>query len=331
MDKQKKYLIIAFISILTIVIIVSTVGIFLLKDKPTILQGQVEATEVRISGKLPGRIESFSVKEGQTVMKGDTLVSIYCPEGFAKLSQVNALESIAVSQNNLVDEGNRKQVIESFLQLWNKSKSDLELATTTHSRISTLYKEGVVASQRKDESEAIYKAAVAAERAAYQQYQMALDGARHQEKASARSLIDAARGTVTEVSATLKDAVLLAPDNGQISTIYPKVGELIGTGMPIMTLVVLGDAHVVLNVREDMLYNFKMGGKFKGDVPALNAKGITFVVNYISPLGSYATWKSTKETGSYDMITFELHALPESPVEGLRPGMSVLVNLDDIK
>lgn len=238
---------------------------------------------------------------------------------------------IAAAQNNKIDEGNRKQIIESFLQLWNKSKSDLELATTTHERISTLYKEGVLTSQRKDESEAVYKAAVAAERAAYQQYQMALEGARSQDRASARSLVDVAKGTVNEVSATLKDAVLLAPENGQISTIYPKVGELIGQGMPIMSLVVLEDAHVVLNVREDLLHNFKMGDKFKGDVPALNKKGITFVVNYISPLGSYATWKSTKESGSYDMTTFELHALPESPLEGLRPGMSVLVNLDNKK
>lgn len=331
MDKTKKYLIIAFISILAIVTIISVLGMFMLKEKPVILQGQVEATEIRISGKLPGRIDSFYVKEGQTVMKGDTLVTINCPEGFAKLSQANAMESIAAAQNNKIDEGNRKQIIESFLQLWNKSKSDLELATTTHERISTLYKEGVLTSQRKDESEAVYKAAVAAERAAYQQYQMALDGARSQDRASARSLVDVAKGTVNEVSATLKDAVLLAPENGQISTIYPKAGELIGQGMPIMSLVVLEDAHVVLNVREDLLHNFKMGDKFKGDVPALNKKGITFVVNYISPLGSYATWKSTKESGSYDMTTFELHALPESPLEGLRPGMSVLVNLDNKK
>lgn len=329
MDKTKKYLIIAFISILTIVIVVSTVGILLLKDKPIILQGQIEATEIRISGKLPGRIESFSVKEGQTVMQGDTLVNIYCPEGFAKLSQVSAMESIALSQNEKIDEGNRKQVIESFRQLWNKSKSDLELATTTHNRITILQKEGVVASQRKDETEAIYKAAIAAERAAYQQYQMAIDGARRQDKASARSLVDVAKGTVNEVNATLQDAFLTAPKDGQISTIYPKVGELIGQGMPIMTLVVLNDAHVVLNVREDLLYHFKMGGLFKGDVPGLNAKDITFKIYYISPLGSYATWKSTKETGSYDMATFEIHALPESPIEGLRPGMSVLVNLEN--
>ncbi|MBF0575054.1 HlyD family secretion protein [Dysgonomonas sp. GY617] len=331
MDKTKKYLIIAFISILAVVTIISVLGMFMLKEKPVILQGQVEATEIRISGKLPGRIDSFYVKEGQAVMKGDTLVTINCPEGFAKLSQANAMESIAAAQNNKIDEGNRKQIIESFLQLWNKSKSDLELATTTHERISTLYKEGVLTSQRKDESEAVYKAAVAAERAAYQQYQMALDGARSQDRASARSLVDVAKGTVNEVSATLKDAVLLAPENGQISTIYPKTGELIGQGMPIMSLVVLEDAHVVLNVREDLLHNFKMGDKFKGDVPALNKKGITFIVNYISPLGSYATWKSTKESGSYDMTTFELHALPESPLEGLRPGMSVLVNLDNKK
>lgn len=329
MDKTKKYLAIAFITILVIVIIVSILGMLLLKDKPVVLQGQVEATEIRISGKLPGRIGTFFVKEGQSVMKGDTLVTINSPEGWAKLSQVSAMESIAMYQNSKIDEGNRTQIIESFLQLWNKSKSDLVLATTTNNRITTLYKEGVVTSQRKDESEAIYKAAVAAERAAYQQYQLALDGARSQDKASARSLVDAAKGTVNEVNATLKDAVLLAPEAGQISTIYPKADELVGQGMPIMSLIVLEDAHVVLNVREDMLPNFKMGGKFKGDVPALDKKGITFEVYYISPLGSYATWKSTKQSGSYDMVTFELHALPESPVEGLRPGMSVLVDLDN--
>ena len=328
MDKSKKYLSIAFISILIIVCIISIVGVLLLKDKPLVLQGQIETTEILISGKLPGRIGQLYVVEGQSVNKGDTLVTINSPEGIAKLNQVSALENVAKSQSNLIDEGSRKQVINSFLQLWNKSKSDLELATTTYKRITTLFDDGVVTSQRKDEAEAIYKAAVAAERAAYQQYQMALDGARVQEKQSAKSLVSAASGSVAEVSATLADAVLLAPQDGQISSIFPKRDELIGQGIPIMNLIVLEDAHVVLNVREDLMPQFKMGGKFKADIPAIDKKDITFVINYINPLGDYATWKSTKETGSYDMVTFEVHALPETPIEDLRPGMSVLVNVD---
>ena len=329
MDRTKKYLITAFISVLIIVALISFLGMILLGNKPTILQGQIEATEIRISGKLPGRIDTFLVKEGQDVSAGDTLVIINSPEARAKYEQVNALENVAKYQNQKIDEGTRSQIIETMFQIWSKAKSDLQLAKTTYDRILTLYKDSVVTSQRKDEVEAIYKAAIANEKAAYQQYLMALDGAQKQDKESARSLVNAAKGTVNEVEALLQDAKLTAPESGQIASIYPKRGELVGAGTPIMSLVVLDDAHVVLNVREDFLPYFKIGKTFKGNVPALNKKEIIFKTNYISPLGSYATWRSTKQTGSYDLRTFELHALPTSPVEDLRPGMSVLVNLNE--
>ena len=329
MDKTKKYLIIAFIAILLVVVIISVVGILLLGRKPLVLQGQIEATEIRISGKLPGRIDRFLVQEGQQVKQGDTLVIINSPEAWAKYQQVNALEDIARFQNKKIDDGTRKQIVQSVMQLWNKAKSDLQLAKTTYDRIEALYKDSVVTSQRRDEVEAIYKAAVANERAAYQQYQLVLDGAQKEDKESARSLVDAARGTVSEVEALLQDARLIAPESGQIATIYPKRGELVGAGMPVMSLVVLDDSHVVLNVREDLLPHFKMGGTFRGNVPAINGTDIEFKINYISPLGSYATWRSTKQAGSYDMRTFELHALPVDKVEGLRPGMSVLVTLNE--
>lgn len=327
MDKTKKYLSVAFIVVLAIVIVVSLIGMILLKKKPVILQGQIEATEIRISGKLPGRIDTFLVKEGQNVCQGDTLVVINSPEALAKYQQVNAMEDIAKYQHQKVDEGTRQQIIASLRQLWNKTQSDLQLAKVTYDRVQTLYKDSVVTSQRKDEVEAMYKAALAAERAAYSQYQMAVDGARIQDKESARSLVMAARGTVEEVAALLRDARLTAPESGQISAIFPKRGELVGAGMPIMNLVVLDDVHVVLNVREDRLPLFKMGGTFSADVPAIDRKGIEFRINYISPLGSFATWKSTKQAGSYDLRTFEIHALPVTKVDGLRPGMSVLYQL----
>ena len=329
MDRTKKYLITAFIFVLIIVALISFLGMILLGNKPTILQGQIEATEIRISGKLPGRIDTFLVKEGQNVSAGDTLVIINSPEARAKYEQVNALENVAKYQNQKIDEGTRSQIIETMFQIWSKAKSDLQLAKTTYDRILTLYKDSVVTSQRKDEVETIYKAAIANEKAAYQQYLMALDGAQKQDKESARSLVNAVKGTVNEVEALLQDAKLTAPESGQIASIYPKRGELVGAGTPIMSLVVLDDAHVVLNVREDFLPYFKIGKTFKGNVPALNKKEIIFKTNYISPLGSYATWRSTKQTGSYDLRTFELHALPTSPVEDLRPGMSVLVNLNE--
>ncbi|WP_295940603.1 efflux RND transporter periplasmic adaptor subunit [uncultured Alistipes sp.] len=327
MDKSKKYIAVAFVVVLALVVIVSTVGIMVLGREPEVLQGQVETTEIRISGKLPGRIDRFYVEEGQNVMKGDTLVVINSPEFWAKYDQVNALGNVAVYENQKVEEGTRKQVVETVRQLWEKSKSDLGLAKATYDRIENLYRDSVVTAQRRDETVALYKAAQAAEKAAYQEYRMAQDGARVQDRNASRSLVSAAESSIQEIASLLEDTRLTAPESGQIAIIYPKRGELVAPGTPIMSLVVLEEAYVVLNIREDLMPFFKMGSRFKGDVPAVDRNGIEFEVYYVSPLGSYATWKSTKQTGSYDMRTFEIKARPTSKVADLRPGMSVLVTM----
>lgn len=326
MNKNNRIISIAFVSILALTVIVSLVGTSLMSSRPLVLQGEVEATEIRISGKLPGRIDSFLVSEGANVKRGDTLVIINSPLVEAQHRQASAMEQVAREENKKVDAGTRRQVVATARQLWEKTQSDLALAEATHRRILALYKDSVVTRQRMDETEALYKAARAAERAAYEQYRLAADGARKEDRAAARSLVEAAQGTVDEVNALLVDARLTAPADGQIAAIYPKRGELVAPGMPIMSLVVLTDAHVVLNVREDLMPRFSIGETFRGDVPALeDGKNIEFRICYISPLGSFATWKSTKQSGSYDMRTFEIHARPTAPVAGLRPGMSVLI------
>lgn len=329
MEKERKQLGIAFIVILVAATVVSVAGILMMTNRPIVLQGQIEATEIRISGKLPGRIDTFLVEEGQHVRAGDTLVVINSPEAWAKYRQMNALEDVARQQNRKVDDGTRRPLLRAAEEVWNKAKSDLWLAQATYDRIRTLYRDSVVTGQRHDEAEALYRSALAGERAAREQYRLAQEGARREDRESARSLVDAARGTVSQVQALLDDAHLTAPEDGQIATIYTERGELVGAGTPVMNLVVLGDCHVVLNVREDYMPHFRMGGSFTGDVPALGREGVSFRINYISPLGSFATWRSTKQAGTYDMKTFEIHALPADSVDGLRPGMSVLVRLHE--
>ena len=327
MENQNKLLAKIFIVVIMLVVLVSMVGIMSMCHKPVVLQGQVEATEIRISGKLPGRIDTFYVSEGQRVKVGDTLVLINSPEAWAKLQQATAMENVAKYQNEKVDAGTRLQIVRTAEELWNKSKSDLQLAEVTYRRIQALYNDSVVSLQRMDEVKAMYKAALAAEHASYQQYLLAKDGAQQEDKESARSLVNAAQGTVNEVQSLLLDARLAAPADGEIATVYVKRGELVGAGTPIMNLVVLDDIHVVLNVREDYLSRFQMGEVFVGKVPALDGDEIVFRIYYISPLGSFATWKSNLQGGNYDMRTFEIKAKPVEKIDGLRPGMSVLVEL----
>lgn len=327
MEKNRKYLFIAFVALLAAMIVVTVAGL-LLTHKPSItLQGEVEATEIRISGKLLGRVDSFLVREGDDVRRGDTLVVINSPIVQAQYRKSEALHQATKEENRKVDAGTRSEVVASAYQLWQAAKSQADLATKTYERVQTLYRDSVVARQRYDEAEAAMLSTRAAERSAYEQYRLALDGARREDREASRNLVEAAESTVDEVAALLVDAKLTAPADGQIANVYPKRGELVAPGAPIMSLVVLDDSYVVFNVREDFMPHFSMGKRFVARVPALARDDVTLEVYYISPLGSFATWKSTKQTGSYDMRTFEVRLRPVPPVEGMRPGMTVLLEL----
>ncbi|MEG1659180.1 MAG: efflux RND transporter periplasmic adaptor subunit [Bacteroides sp.] len=315
----------AFALVVLAIALFTAIGMILLHRPPDVLQGQVEATEIRISGKLPGRVDTFLVREGDWVHRGDTLVIINSPEIKAKFRQLDALEQVAIEQHKKAEAGTRAPLIAAALQGWKVTQSTRTLAQTTYRRIDALYRDSVVSAQRRDEAAALYQSATAAEGAAHEQYRLALLGAQQEDRASALSMVHAAQSTVDEVASLLLDTHLTAPADGQIATLFPRRGELVAPGTPLLSLVVMSDAHVVLNVREDALPLFPMGGSFTGDVPALALQGVKFVTYYISPLGSFATWKSTKQSGSYDMQTFEIQARPEKPM-GLRPGMSVLVS-----
>lgn len=325
-----KILIISLIVLIVIIAIVSIVGMIIFKHQPEILQGQIECTNVKISGKLSGRVHQLYVSEGEMVKNGDTLVYIKSPEVDAMLQSANAMENVAKLQNQKIDAGTRNQIINALKQAWEGAKANADLAQVTKKRIDKLFDEGVATPQRKDEADALAKAAAAAAQAAYYQYQLAVDGAQKEDKESSKALINAAQGNVNQVQSILNDSKLISPANGQISSIYPSEGELIVTGAPIMNIVILDSCHVVLNVRENLLPMFYIGSEFEGKVPAIGSDAtIKFQTYYISPLGSFSTWRSTKQVGSYDIVTFQVKA---KPVQGdnisrLRPGMSVLITV----
>lgn len=329
MENNRKYLSIAFVAILSLVVLITAIGMLTSKKPPLTLQGEVEATEIRISGKLLGRIDSFMVREGDAVRRGDELVVINSPIVQAQYRKSEALHRAAKEENRKLDTGPRHQVVEAAYQVWQSAKSQSDLAAKTFARIRILYTDSVVARQRYDEAEAAMRSTAAAERAAYEQYQLAVEGAQREDRIAGQNMVEVAASGVDEVAALLVDARLTAPADGQIASIFPKRGELVAPGAPIMILVVIDDCYVVFNVREDLMPHFRMGGHFTVSIPALGRTDVELEVYYVSPLGSFATWKSTKEAGSYDMRTFEVKLRPLHPVEGLRPGMTVLLEINN--
>lgn len=324
---KTKILLISFIVILLIILTLSVLGIFLMREKDIVLQGQIEAEEYDISGLLPGRIEKIYVKKGENVDKGDTLVHIISREMIAELNSQNALHEAAVSQSDKIDSGSRKELISIAKELWIGTKADLKVAKTTYERIKVLYEDSIVSLQRKDEAEAIYKSSLAAERAAYYQYQMALDGAQDADRTTAKAMAKAAQSNADVVRSILDDSKLTSPISGEVASISLNNGELTSIGTNIMTIIDIDNPYLVLNVREDLLSHFPMNGTILCDIPALELKDVPFTINYISPLGSFATWKATKETGGYDLKTFEIQAVPATKVYGLRPGMTGLITI----
>ena len=327
MEKLRNYLAWAFAAII-VIMIATFVIIHLTAREPSItLQGEAEATEIRISGKVLGRIDTFLVKEGDTVHRGDTLVIINSPIVEAQYRKSEALHQAAQEESRKVDAGTRRQLIASAYEVWQSAQSQALLAAKTYDRIYILYNDSVVPRQRFDEAEAALHSAQAAERAAHEQYLMAVEGARHEDRVASRRIAEAAAGSVAEVAALLADGYLTAPADGQIASIFPKQGELVAPGAAIMNLVVLTDSYIVFNIREDLMPHFSMDKRFLVSIPALGKNDVEVQVYYISPLGSFATWQSTKEVGSYDMRTFEVKMRPTAPVEGLRPGMTTILNL----
>jgi HlyD family secretion protein len=330
-NKRHSGMLIAFLTLLLVIAVVSFVGWIVLKPEPFILQGQAEATEVRVSGKVPGRIDKFMVSEGMTINKGDTLVLISAPELNARLMQANSAEDAADAQNQKAIKGARAEQIAGAYELWQKAEVGVKLAEKTYNRVQNMFNESVVPEQKRDEAEANYQAAIATSKAAKSQYDMAINGAEKEDKLAAVALVNRAKGAVSEVESYLSETMLVSPVKGEVSDIFPKQGELVGSGAPIMNIIDLSDIWVVFNIREDLLTNIKIGKEFDANIPALDAKNVRLKVNYIKALASYATFKATKNNGGFDVKTFEVRAKPVTPIEGLRPGMSLMVDYEKLK
>ena len=328
MAENKKYalnnMMLAFIATLIVVLLVALAGFFLLTPPDEVIMGQAEATTVRVSGKVPGRIESYRFQEGDKVKAGDTLVFLNTPEVKAKLMQAEALKAAAEAQHAKALKGAREQEITGAYELWQKAKAGLEIAEKSYNRVRNLYEKGVMSAQKKDEAEANYNAMVATEKAARSQYEMAKEGARKEDKAAAAALVNQASGAVAEVEEYVEEVALTSPIAGEMIERFPEVGELVGTGAPILNIADMNDMWVTFSIREDLLAQIRIGNEIHAFVPALGIQEIVLKVYYMKDMGTYAAWKATKSTGQYDAKTFEVRARPLQPIEGLRPGMSVI-------
>ena len=312
-----------------IIAVVALVGWYLKRSEPTIIQGTVECTTYKASSKIAGRIEEMKVEQGDHVTKGQLLYVLSTPELDAKLRQAEAVKSAATALDQKALAGARVQQIEAALNMWQKAQAGKELAQKTYDRVKALYDKGVVPEQKFDEADANYRAMVATEMAAKAQYDLAVAGASKEDKDAAAAQVQQAEGVVSEVESYISDAMVYAPVDGEVSTIIAEQGELVGTGYPVVAILDTTDTWVTFNIKETLLPKITVGMKMTAYVPALD-RNVELEVTYISVQADFATWSATRTQGSFDIRTFAVKARPVTDVENIRPGMSVLVNWDEL-
>lgn len=327
MKKNKNFTIIlaAALTLVGIIVITIVVGLSLPKH-PDIIQGQAETTDYRLSSKVPARVCEIRVQEGDHVRRGDTLVILEAPDIRAKLSQAEAAYAAAQAQEQKAQNGTRQEQVQQAYEMWQKARAAMEVAEKTYHRINRLFENGVMAEQKRDEAQAQYEAMVATERAARSQYDMAVNGARIEDKAAAGAQVRRAQGAVSEVNSYMDETVLLATADGIVTEIFPEPGELVGTGAPIMNVSCTDDVWFTFNIREDLLPGLTVGTETEVYLPAFD-KRIPVRITKMKDVGTFAVWKATKALDGFDLKTFEVKARPLNMegLENVRGGMLVIM------
>lgn len=321
---QHTNILLAVLGFAAVVLIVALIGHLALQREPEEIQGEMEVEEYRVSGKVPGRILALMAKEGDFVHAGDTLAIIEAPEVQAKMVQAQSAADAATAIAQMAHNGARKEQIQAAAQLLEQAKAGLEIAEKSYKRMKKLHEEEVISAQKFDEAEAMYKSAQAQVKTAQSNYQMAVNGAREEERRAASATAGQARGAVQEVQGYVRETIQRAQMAGEVTDVYPKVGELVGTGTPIMSIAMMDDQWATFNIREDQLKGLKVGQEITVKIPALDIEA-KMKVTSMKDKGSFAVWKSTKASGQYDQKTFEVKARPSEAIDGIRPGMSVIL------
>ncbi len=322
-----------------ILILVLVLGTFIVKiiqgflqatmPQPVVLQGQMEAQEVNIASKISGRVDQIYVKENDQIKKGMPILHIDSPEIAAKVAQAQAVWEAASAVADKAEAGARTQETQMAYEQMQRAKVGRDVSQKTWNRVRTLAAEGLLSQQKADEAQAKFLSSQKQYDAAKAQYQMAKEGARKEDIYAAKAKARQGQAVVDEALIAEQETQLTSPVSGEVGEVIPNVGEIIAKGVPVVTIVDLQDQRLELNVREDYLKYFAIGHSFQGVIPALDNRKVTFIVYSSAVLPDFATWRPTRSDEGFDMRTFLVKSHPEEPIEGMRPGISVLVELPE--
>ncbi len=296
-----------------------------LTPSPVLVQGEVEATRVDIAPKIAGQIAVVHVSEGERVDAGALLVELQSPQLMAGLVSAEAAAGVAHADRDRIN-STRPEAIAARRAELEKAEADLLLAQQSYDRVSVLTERAAASQQQLDSADNSLSAAQAAVAVAEANLRLAIEGASPEERAVADAQVQQAEASLDQIRTDVAELTVSAPIAGEIVSRVAEGGALAAAGAPLLSIVDLDDIWFAFNLREDFLDGLQVGDVLLVDVPAAGRNDVEVRITSISALGAYANWRATRATGDFDLRTFQIRARPAEPIEGLRPGMSAIID-----
>lgn len=320
-----------FIIIGSAVLIILLIALFLaLQNKAakegTVIQGNLRTTEVSLNSTLPGKILEVCVSEGDEVAEGETLVIMDSQALTAKKGQALAALDAANSQYESANAQYEKAKNGARSEEVIQAQAAYELAKKTYDRMDMLYREGAVSESAFDQAAAQYTAAAAA-------YDMAQSGARREDVAAAKSVADTAFGIVkqaeaalAEVESYLEDSTIKSPTAGTVTGVNVNPGELVSTGMPLVTVASAETPWVEVYVPETEIGMVRTGNSVKVSFLAYPGEEFDGTIVKVNRKPDFATKRATSNSGEFDILSYGVKIEIGETGKELFPGMTVIVD-----
>ena len=221
--------------------------------------GTVEATEAQLGFQSPGRIEQVRVREGDRVRAGDTLAVLDHAELDARraqaAAQLAAVRALLAEMQSGARSEERVQVREAMRaagERYDDARRDLE-------RVRRLLDAGALSQEAFDKAKLAFDVASAQREQAQQAAQLVETGPRVERMDAQRAAVQQAEAAVRQVEAALSNAVIRAPFGGVVTVRDREVGETVGAGTPVLTIMNLDDRWVRIYIREDRIGAVRIG------------------------------------------------------------------------
>ena len=296
---------------------------YLVRPEPLLVQGEAESTRIDIAARVSGRLAKIAVGRGQNVSAGATLLVIDNPELIAELGQAKAEKTVADAELRRINVGTRPEIIAQRKAEIDRATSAVTLAEQTYNRTKQLAARQFAPQSKLDEDTNALTLAQRRLDQAKLAYDEAVRGFTAEEHQIAEANVAKAAAKVETIKALADQLTITAPIASQVYQIPVEEGEVVTPGLPLISLVDLGDTWLGFSLREDLIAGLNVGDRFTVKVPALGNREITAEVRVIAAKGEYAGWRATRATGDFDLRTFAIRAYPVDKSDGLRPGMSV--------